>query len=77
MLLTPAKYIVAIGITDDTSLDETKSGIFFHTLFFFKTHFSVKADNTPTEKNWFADSLANMERGFYIDKILAESLISC
>lgn len=75
MLLSPAKYIVAIGITDDTSLDKTEWH-FFHTLVFFKTHFSVKADNTPTEKNWFADSLANMERGFYIDKILAESLIS-
>lgn len=50
MLLSPAKYIVAIGITDDTSLDKTEWH-FFHTLVFFKTHFSVKADNTPTEKN--------------------------
>lgn len=62
-------------MTDDTSLDETKSGIFSH-LVFFKTHFSAKADNTPTEKNWFAESLANMERGFYMEKFLAEPLIS-
>lgn len=36
MLLTPAKYILAIGMTDDTSLDETKSGIFFTPCFFSK-----------------------------------------
>lgn len=62
-------------MTDDTSLDETKSDIFSH-LVIFKTHFSAKADNTPTEKKWFAVSLGNMEKGFYIAKFLAESPIS-
>lgn len=50
-------------MTDDTSLDKTKSDIFSH-LVFFKTHFSAKGDNTPTEKKLFAMSLDNMERDF-------------
>lgn len=62
-------------MTDDTRLDETKSDIFSH-LVFFKTHFSAKAANTPAEKKLFAMSLDNMERGLYIEKFLAESPIS-
>lgn len=62
-------------MTDDTSLEKTKSDIFSH-LAFSKTHFSAKANNIPTEKKLFAMSLDNMERGFYMEKFLAESPIS-
>lgn len=62
-------------MTDDISLDETENGIFSHFVF-YKTHISAKADNTSTEKNWFAESLADTQREFYIEKFLAESLIS-
>lgn len=75
VLLTPAEWGSAVCVTSNTSMGKTQRGISSH-LAFFRTDFSAKADNTPAEKNSFAKGLANTGRGFYIQKFLAESLIS-